>query len=77
MTKPAVYSLLFGAVNVEFPWWKTQITTLKLPWFSLDIETPGFFFSTLVYFGIASLSYFAAKFLGSSMHNFYMYMKSF
>jgi hypothetical protein len=69
--------MLFGAVNCTFPWWKTQVTTLNLPWFQMDIETPGFFMSTLFYLGLASLSLMTARFLARNAKSFYNYLKSF
>jgi len=77
IVQPAMYSMLFGAVNCTFPWWKTQVTTLNLPWFSMDIETPGFFMSALFYLGLASLSFMTARFVGRHVKSFYNYLRSF
>jgi len=77
ISKPAVYSMLFGAVNCTFPWWKTQVTTLNLPWFQIDVETPGFFLGTILYLGLASLTLIGARFVGRNVKTFFNYLRSF
>ena len=55
--------MLFDKVEVDFPGFEPSTYDFKVPFssYTLQLAYPGFFFSTVFYFGLGALSYYTAR----------------